>query len=164
MAKFTSFHLRAGQLFYSKTGSAVPEKMIGRMEVRGKTVYRDGRKVGTLRQKTISKKAKANISKNLKRGRSRVRIKRPRSRPPTGGDDISIPSGPALPKGPIEQQQDVINFSNALDYLVDLKIIHDSDAQALYSRYINGDASERSFLWEYIHSLFNEEGFYYESA
>ena len=164
MAKFTSFHLRSGQLFYSKTGAAVPEKLIGRMEVRGKTVYRDGRKVGTLRQKTISKKARANISKNLKRGRSRVRIKRPRSRLPTG-DDGAIISGPALPpKGPIEQQQDVINFRKALDYLVDLKIIHDSDARALYSRYINGDSVERSFLWEYVHSLFNEEGFYYESA
>lgn len=163
MSRFTSFHLRSGQLFYSKTGAAVPEKLIGRMEVRGKTVYRDGRKVGTLKQKTISKRAKTNISKNLKRGRSRVRINRPRSRPPTGGDGAIIPS-PTLPKGPIEQQQDAVNFRKALDYLVDLKIIHDSDAQALNSRYINGDPSERSFLWDYVHSLFDEEGFYYESA
>ena len=94
MSKFTSFHLRSGQLFYAKTGAPVPEKMIGRMEVRGKTVYRDGRKVGSLKQKTITKKVKSRINKNIKPGSSRVKIKRPRSRGPKGG--VGGVGGPGL--------------------------------------------------------------------
>ncbi len=165
MSKFTSFHMRSGQLFYAKTGGAVPEKMIGRMEVRGKTVYRDGRKVGNLKQKTITKKVKSRIIKNTKPGRSRVKIKRPRSRgltPPGGPQPPRSPPTPPAP--PMEDDQSTINFENALEYLIDLKVLQPADADALLQRYKKGDHAERSFLWSYVHSMFDEVGFIYESV
>ena len=58
MANFTSYHLKGGQLFYAKTGASVPDKYASNLTVdlAKKTVYKDGRKVGALRQKTIGKK------------------------------------------------------------------------------------------------------------
>lgn len=164
MSKFTSFHLRSGQLFYAKTGRAVPEQMIGRMEVRGKTVYRDGRKVGNLRQKGITKKVKTRINKDIKSGRSRVKIKRPRSRELTPPGGPAPPSPPRPPAPPMDDDQSTINFENALEYLVDLKVLQLGDADALLQRYKKGDHAERSFLWSYVHSMFDEVGFIYESV
>ncbi len=163
----TSFHLHRGQLFYAKTGRAVPENLIGRMEIRGKTVYRDGRRAGQLRQKTLDPKIKERVQKRVKPGASRVKIKRPRRRTPIDPPKGPIgPIDPPIPPGGLKtpaEAQALANFKNAVEYLIDLKILTPADGDALIQAYINGDDATRSYYWDYVHSLFGDEGFEYYS-
>lgn len=164
-SRFTSYHLRSGQLFYAKTGRAVPESMIGRMHIKGDTVYRDGRKSGQLRQKGITPKALEKVKENVKHGGTRV--KRVKSggithKPPVyGPGPLGTPEEGVPPS--IDPIKGLTNFISAVDDLVSLKIITKDAGLSLVEEYTAGDDSQRSFLWEYIHSLFGDKGYIYES-
>ena len=165
MAKFTSYHLKGGQLYYSKTGTSVPEKHAAKLTVdlAKKTVYKDGRKVGTLRQKTISKKATATIERNVKR-RSRVpavdmdavrgRVKGDKPTLPTEGVKIKLD----------REAQGVINFGKAIDELARLGRLDTAEAQAMKDVYKVGSDATRGALWDEVHSMFNEYGYAYETV
>lgn len=165
MAKFTSYHLKGGQLFYSKTGKAVPEKYASKLTVdlAKKSVYKDGRKVGTLRQKTISKKATATIEHNKKR-RPRVPAvnmdairqgdKEGKSTSPQGGVKIKLD----------REAQGVINFSKAVDELTRLGRLDTTEAQSMKNVYKVGSTDIRTALWDEVHSMFDEYGYHYESV
>ena len=165
MAKFTSYHLKGGQLFYAKTGKAVPEKHASKLTVdlTKKTVYKDGRKVGTLRQKTIGKKATATIERNVKR-RLRVptvnmdavrgRVKGGKPTLPTEGVKIKID----------REAQGVINFGKAVDELTRLGRLDTGEAQAMKDVYKVGSNATRVALWDEVHAMFNEYGYQYETV
>ena len=161
MAKFTSYHLKGGQLFYAKTGKAVPEKHAAKLTVdlAKKTVYKDGRKVGSLRQKTISKKATASIERNVKR-RPRVPTvdmdavrKGGKPTPPTEGVKIKLD----------REAQGIINFGKAVDELTRIGRLDTTEAQAMKDVYKVGSDATRTALWDEVHSMFNEYGYIYES-
>ena len=161
MAKFTSYHLKGGQLFYAKTGKAVPEKHAAKLTVdlAKKTVYKDGRKVGSLRQKTISKKATASIERNVKR----------RPRVPAVDMDAVRKGGKPTPfmegvKIKLDREaQGVINFGKAVDELTRLGALGTADAQAMKNVYKVGSTEIRTALWDEVHSMFNEYGYTYET-
>ena len=165
MAKFTSYHLKGGQLFYAKTGKAVPEKHASKLTVdlAKKTVYKDGRKVGSLRQKTIGKKATATIERNVKR--------RPRV-PAVNMDAVrgKVQGGPkGLGSGTVEikldrEAQGVINFGKAGDELTRLGRLDTGEAQAMKDVYKVGSNATRTALWDEVHSMFSEYGYTYETA
>jgi len=165
MAKFTSYHLKGGQLFYAKTGKAVPEKHAAKLTVdlAKKTVYKDGRKVGTLRQKTVSKKATDTIERNAKR-RPRVpavdmdavrgRVKGGEPTPPSGGVKIKLD----------REAQGEINFGKAVDELTRLGALSTADAQSMKNVYKVGSTEIRTALWDEVHAMFNEYGYQYETV
>lgn len=161
MAKFTSYHLKGGQLYYSKTGAAVPEKHAGKLTVdlAKKTVYKDGRKVGTLRQKTISKKASATISRNVKR---RVRVpsvdmdtirKGGKPSPTTVGVKIKID----------RDAQGIINFGKAVDELVRLGALEPAAGRTMKDFYKIASKETQYVMWDDVHALFEEYGYQYET-
>ena len=161
MAKFTSYHLKGGQLFYSKTGAAVPEKHAAKLTVdlAKKTVYKDGRKVGTLRQKTISKKASATISRNSKR---RLRVptvdmdairKGGKPTPPTGGVKIKLD----------RDAQGIINFGKAVDELVRLGALDSTAGKTMKDFYKIASKETQYVMWDDVHALFEEYGYQYET-
>lgn len=160
MAKFTSYHLKGGQLYYSKTGKAVPEKHASKLTVdlAKKTVYKDGRKVGTLRQKTIGKKATETISKNQKR-RARVQtvnmdaIRNVGSTPPTDGVKIKIN----------REVQGIINFGKAVDELVRLGALEPVAGRTMKDFYKIASNETRYVMWDDVHALFEEYGYQYET-
>ena len=162
MAKFTSYHLKGGQLFYAKTGASVPDKYASKLTVdlAKKTVYKDGRKVGALRQKTIDKKATKTITKNLKR-RARVSTVdmdalRKRGRPtlpPTGGVKIKLD----------RDVQGAINFGKAVNELVHLGALDKAQAEAMKSVYELSSNEGRTALWDEVHARYDEYGYQYET-
>lgn len=161
MAKFTSYHLKGGQLFYAKTGASVPEKRASTLTVdlAKKTVYKDGRKVGTLRQKTLSKKSSATIDRNLKR--------RPRV-PAVDVDAIrsklkGLDSATAEIKVDLVAQE-VINFNKAVDELTRLGRLQPGDVQAMKDVYKFGSKIVRTALWDEVHGMFDEYGYTYETV
>lgn len=161
MAKFTSYHIKGGQLFYAKTGKAVPEKHASKLTVdlAKKTVYKDGRKVGTLRQKTIGKKATETIIKNQKR----------RPRVPTVDMDAVREGGKSTPPSGVKikldrEAQGVINFGKAVDELTRLGRLDTADAQAMKDVYKVGSNATRGALWDEVHAMFNEYGYQYETT
>lgn len=162
MAKFTSYHLKGGQLFYAKTGKAVPEKHASKLTVdlAKKTVYKNGRKVGTLRQKTISKKATKTISKNLKRRARVATINMDVLRgegspiPPTGGVKIKID----------REAQGIINFTKAVDELVRLGALESESAKMMKDFYKIAGKDTQYVMWDEAHAMFNEYGYQYETA
>ena len=161
MAKFTSYHLKGGQLYYSKTGSAVPEKHAAKLTVdlAKKTVYKDGRKVGTLRQKTISKKASATISRNAKR---RVRV------PSVDMDAIRKGGKPTSPARGVKikldrDAQGIINFGKAVDELVRLGALEPAAGRTMKDFYKIASNETRYVMWDEVHALFNEYGYQYET-
>lgn len=165
MAKYTSYYLKGGQLFYAKTGAAVPEKHASKLTVdlAKKTVYKDGRKVGTLRQKTISKKATATINRNLKR-RPRVPTVNMDAirRGDKGGKSTSPPGGVKIKLD--RDAQGVINFSKAVDELVRLGRLDHAQADALKSVYRISSKEGRGALWDEVHAMFEEYGYHYETV
>jgi len=162
MAKFASYHLKGGQLFYAKTGASVPEKQASKLTVdlAKKTVYKDGRKVGTLRQKTIPKKASSTINRNIKR-RARVptvdmdsvRKRGKPTLPPTGGVKIKLD----------RDVQGAINFGKAVNELVRLGALDKAQAEAMKLVYELSTKEGRTALWDEVHALFAEYGYEYES-
>jgi hypothetical protein len=162
MAKFTSYYLKGGQLFYAKTGAAVPEKHASNLTVdlAKKTVYKDGRKVGTLRQKTVSKKATDTIERNAKR--------RPRV-PAVDMDAVRKGGKPTLPTEGVKikldrDAQGVINFGKAVDELTRLGRLDTTEAQSMKNVYKVGSTEIRTALWDEVHSMFNEYGYQYETV
>ena len=162
MAKFTSYYLKGGQLFYAKTGAAVPQKRASTLTVdlAKRTVYKDGRKVGTLKQKTISKRTSATIEHNKKR--------RPRV-PAVDMDALRKGGKPTLPPGGPKikldrEAQGVINFSKAVDELTRLGRLDTTEAQAMKDVYKVGSSATRTALWDEVHSMFDEYGYHYESV
>ena len=161
MAKSTSYHLKGGQLFYAKTGSAVPAKHASTLTVdlAKKTVYKDGRKVGTLRQKTISKKATETIAKNL--------MRRPRA---ATVDMDAVRAGVKADTGKITVQtvidrdaQSVINFNKAVDELVRLGGLDATEGRTMKDMYKMAGKDTRYVLWDEVHARFEEYGYQYET-
>lgn len=161
MAKSTSYHLKGGQLFYAKTGSAVSEKHASKLTVdlAKKTVYKDGRKVGTLRQKTIGKKATNTIAKNLKR-RPRVAIV----------DIDAVRAGVKADTGKItvrsaidRDAQSEINFNKAVDDLVRLGRIDATEGRTMKDFYKMAGKETRYVLWDEVHARYEEYGYQYET-
>ena len=160
MAKSTSYHLKGGQLFYAKTGSAVSAKHASTLTVdlAKKTVYKDGRKVGTLRQKTIGKKATKTIAKNLMR----------RPRVATVNMD-AVRAGVKADTGKITVQtvdrdaQYVINFNKAVDELVRLGGLDATEGKTMKDFYKMAGKDTRYVLWDEVHALFEEYGYQYET-
>ena len=162
MAKFTSYHLKGGQLYYSKTGAAVPEKHASKLTVdlAKKTVYKDGRKVGTLRQKTISKKATKTITKNLKR-RARVTT--------VNMDAIRMEGSPTPPTGGVKIKLDrdvqgITNFGKAVDELVRLGALEPTAGRTMKDFYRITSTETRYVMWDDVHALFEEYGYQYETV
>lgn len=164
MANFTSYHFKGGQLFYTKTGASVPEKYASKLTVdlAKKTVYKDGRKVGTLRQKTISKKVSTTINRNLKR----------RPRVPTVDADAvraGIKVGkPTLPPGGVKingrEAQGIINFGKAVDELVRLGALEPTAGKTMKDFYKIANNETRYVMWDEVHRMFEEYGYTYETV
>lgn len=158
MAKFTSYHLKGGQLFYAKTGSAVSAKHASKLTVdlAKKTVYKDGRKVGTLRQKTIGKKATKTIAKNL--------MRRPRA---ATVDMDAVRAGVKADTGKItvldRDAQSVINFNKAVDELVRLGGLDATEGKTMKDFYKMAGKDTRYVLWDEVHARFEEYGYQYET-
>ena len=160
MAKSTSYHLKGGQLFYAKTGSAVPAKHASTLTVdlAKKTVYKDGRKVGTLRQKTIGKKATKTIAKNL--------MRRPRV---ATVDMDAVRAGVKADTGKITVQsvdrdaQSIINFGKAVDELVRLGGLDATEGKTMKDMYKMAGKDTRHVLWDEVHARFEEYGYQYET-
>ena len=161
MAKFTSYHLKGGQLYYAKTGTSVPAKHAGNLTVdlAKKTVYKDGRKVGTLRQKTIGKKATKTIAKNL--------MRRPRV---ATVDMDAVRAGVKADTGKITVQtvidrdaQSVINFNKAVDELVRLGGLDATEGKTMEDMYKMAGRDTRYVLWDEVHARFEEYGYQYET-
>ena len=161
MAKFTSYHLKGGQLFYAKTGSAVSAKHASKLTVdlAKKTVYKDGRKVGTLRQKTISEKATKTIAKNL--------MRRPRV---ATVDMDAVRAGVKADTGKITVQsvidrdaQSVINFNKAVDELVRLGGLDATEGKTMKDFYKMASKDTQYVLWDEVHARFEEYGYQYET-
>lgn len=163
MAKFTSYHLKGGQIFYAKTGAAVPEKYASKLTVdlaKG-TVYKAGRKVGVLRQKTISKKSLATIQRNIKR-RPRVPTTLKGGR---GGGGVGGDVGGGGPKIKLDKDtQSIINFNKAVDELVRMGCLSEADATAFKGVYKLGTDATRYVLWDQIHAMYEEFGYDYKTV
>ena len=161
MGKFTSYHLKGGQLFYAKTGVAVPTKHTSKLTVdlAKKTVYRDGRKVGTLRQKTISKKATKTIAKNL--------MRRPRV---ATVDMDTVRAGVKADTGKITVQsaidrdaQSVINFNKAVDELIRLGGLDPAEGKTMKDYYRMAGKDTQYVMWDEVHARYEEYGYQYET-
>ena len=162
MAKFTSYHLKGGQIFYAKTGAAVPEKYASKLTVdlaKG-TVYKAGRKVGVLRQKTISKKSLATIQRNIKR---RPRI----PTVPKGGRGGGASEGPSVGGPKIKYDKDtqsMINFGKAVDELVRMGRLSEADGKTFKDMFKVGTDATRYVLWDQVHAMYEEMGYDYKTV
>ena len=165
MAKFTSYHFKGGQLFYAKTGSAVSAKHAGNLTVdlAKKTVYKDGRKVGVLRQKTLSKKASSTIERNLKRRPRVPAVDMDAVRGAVKGGKPTLPTGGA--KIEIDRDvQSVINFGKAVDELVRLGAIDRARGETMKDYYRMASKETRYAMWDEVHAMFDEYGYQYETV
>ena len=161
MAKFTSYHLKGGQLFYAKTGSAVSAKHASKLTVdlAKKTVYKDGRKVGTLRQKTISKKATNTIAKNLMR-RPRVAIvDMDAVRAGVKADTVKITVQSVIDR----DAQSVINFNKAVDELVRFGGLDATEGKTMKDFYRMAAKDTQYVMWDEVHARYEEYGYQYET-
>ena len=162
MAKFTSYHLKGGQIFYAKTGAAVPEKYASKLTVdlaKG-TVYKAGRKVGVLRQKTISKTSLKTIQRNIKR---RPRI----PTVPKGGRGGGANEGPSVGGPKIKYDKDtqsMLNINKATDELVRMGRLSLADATTFKDAYRVGNDATRYVLWDQVHEMYNEYGYDYRTV
>lgn len=161
MAKFTSFHLRGGQIFYAKTGKAVPEKRASQLTVdlAKKTVYKDGRKVGVLRQKTLGKKASVTIKRNMKRRARIPAVNMDAARQGVGGGESKGGVNIKLDR----HAQGTVNFAKAVRELVRLGRLSMADATAMEDVYRVGGYATRTALWDEVHGMFDEYGYVYKT-
>ena len=161
MAKFTSYHLKGGQLFYAKTGSAVSAKHASKLTVdlAKKTVYKDGRKVGTLRQKTISKKATKTIAKNLMRRARVATVDMDAVRADVKADTVKITVQSVIDR----DAQSLINFNKAVDELVRLGGLDAAEGKTMKDFYKMAGKDTRYVLWDEAHVRFEEYGYQYET-
>lgn len=156
MAKYTSYHMMGGQLYYAKTGKAVPQKYADklRVDIGKRTVYKDGRKVGQLRQKNLTKKTLSTLKRNAKRTKRVAKV-----REPGGG----VGGGGYEPDKVSREMQNAINFRSACAELVNLKAITQNEFMNLVAEYVTADKARQTELWALVHSLFDEYGFEYKS-
>ena len=161
MAKYTSYHLKGGQLFYSKTGKAVPAKHASKLTVDlvKKTVYRDGRKVGTLRQKTIGKKATKTIAKNLMRRARVATVDMDAVRATVKADTAKITVQSVIDR----DAQSLINFNEAVDDLVRLGGLDAEEGKTMKDFYKMAGKDTRYVLWDEVHARYEEYGYQYET-
>ena len=161
MAKFTSYHLKSGQLFYAKTGKAVPAKHASKLTVdlAKKTVYKDGRKVGTLRQKTISKKATKTIAKNLMRRPRVATVNMDAVRAGVKADTVKITVQSVIDR----EAQSVINFNKAVDELVRLGGLDATEGKTMKDFYKMAGKDTQYAMWDEVHAMYEEYGYQYES-
>lgn len=161
MAKFTSYHLKGGQLFYAKTGSAVSAKHASKLTVdlAKKTVYKDGRKVGTLRQKTIGGKATKTIAKNLMRRARVATVDMDAVRAGVKADTVKITVQSVIDR----DAQSVINFNKAVDELVRLRGFDATEGKIMKDVYKMVGKDTRYVLWDEVHARFEEFGYQYET-
>ena len=161
MAKFTSYHIKGGQLFYAKTGKAVPEKHASKLTVdlAKKTVYKDGRKVGTLRQKTIGKKATETIAKNLTRRPRAVTVDMDAVRAGVKADMGKITVQTAIDR----DAQSVNNFNKAVDELVRLGGLDATEGKTMKDFYKMAGKDTQYAMWDEVHAMYEEYGYQYES-
>jgi len=168
MAKYTSYHLMGGQIYYSKTGRAVPLKYADklRVDVGKRTVYKDGRKVGTLKQKNLSKKARTTLKTNAKRTKRVTKVVRPSGIIKSGhvGGGGRADGGVFQTKEKISRDlQNAINFRAACTELLHLKSITQSEFAQLVAEYMMADDVRKAELWAYVHSRFDEYGIEYKT-
>ena len=161
MAKFTSYHIKGGQLFYAKTGKAVPENHASKLTVdlAKKTVYKDGRKVGTLRQKTIGKKATKTIAKNLMRRARVATVDMDAVRAGVKADTIKITVQSVIDR----DAQSVINFNKAVDELVRLGGLDATEGKTMKDFYKMAGKDTQYAMWDEVHAMYEEYGYQYES-
>ena len=161
MAKSTSYHLKGGQLFYAKTGSAVSAKHASKLTVdlAKKTVYKDGRKVGTLRQKTISKKATKTIAKNLMRRPRVATVDMDAVRAGVKADTVKISVQSVIDR----DAQAVINFNKAVDELVRLGGLDATEGKTMKDMYKIAGKDTQYVLWDEVHARYEEYGYQYET-
>ena len=161
MAKFTSYHLKGGQLFYAKTGLAVPAKHSSKLTVdlAKKTVYKDGRKVGTLRQKTLSKKATKTIAKNLMRRARVATVDMDAVRAGVKADTVKITVQSVIDR----DAQSVINFNKAVDELVRLGGLDPAEGKTMKDFYRMAGKDTQYVMWDEVHARYEEYGYQYET-
>ena len=161
MAKFTSYHIKGGQLFYAKTGKAVPENHASKLTVdlAKKTVYKDGRKVGTLRQKTIGKKATKTIAKNLMRRARVATVDMDAVRAGVKADTVKITVQSVIDR----EAQSVINFNKAVDELVRLGGLDATEGKTMKDFYKMAGKDTQYAMWDEVHAMYEEYGYQYES-
>ena len=161
MAKSTSYHLKGGQLFYAKTGSAVSAQHASKLSVdlAKKTVYKDGRKVGTLRQKTIGGKATKTIAKNLMRRARVATVDMDAVRAGVKADTVKITVQSVIDR----DAQSVINFNKAVDELVRLRGFNATEGKTMKDMYKMVGKDTRYVLWDEVHARFEEFGYQYET-
>jgi hypothetical protein len=161
MAKYTSYHLKGGQLFYAKTGSAVSAKHASKLTVdlAKKTVYKDGRKVGTLRQKTISIKATKTIAKNLMRRARVATVDMDAVRAGVKADTVKITVQSVIDR----DAQSVINFNKAVDELVRLGGLDATEGKTMKDMYKMASKDTQYVLWDEVHARYEEYGYQYET-
>lgn len=161
MAKYTSYHLKGGQLFYAKTGSAVSAKHASKLTVdlAKKTVYKDGRKVGTLRQKTVGKKATKTIAKNLMRRPRVATVDMDALRAGVKADTGKITVQSAIDR----DAQSVINFNKAVDELVRLGGLDATEGKTMKDFYKMASKDTQYVLWDEVHARYEEYGYQYET-
>ena len=164
MAKFTSYHLRHGQIFYAKTGKAVPEKHASKLTVdlAKKTVYKDGRKVGTLRQKTLGKRATASIERNMKRRPRVPSVDMDAARKWVQGKPKGLGSGVVTKLD--RETQGMVNFGRAVRGLVQLGRMTMAEANAMIEVYKVSGSATRTALWDEVHAMYDEYGYVYKTA
>lgn len=162
MAKFTSYHIKGGQLFYAKTGKAVPVNHASKLTVdlAKKTVYKDGRKVGTLRQKTISKKATKTIVKNLKR---RSRVATVNMDAVRGGRGF-VPLTDGVKIKLDRDAQGIINFRKAVDELVRMGALDSGEGNTMKKYYEIANKETQYAMWDEVHAMYDEYGYQYETT
>ena len=162
MARTTSYHLKGGQLYYAKSGAAVPSKHVLKLTVdlAKKTVYKDGRKVGTLRQKTIGKKATKTIAKNL--------MRRPRV---ATVDMDAVHAGVKTVQSVIDRgaqidrdAQSVINFNKAVDELIRLGGLDPAEGKTMKDYYRMAGKDTQYVMWDEVHARYEEYGYQYETT
>ena len=158
MVKYTSYHMMGGQLYYAKTGKAVPQKYADklRVDIGKRTVYKDGRKVGQLRQKNLTKKALSTLKRNAKRTKRVSKVSRPSGR--TKPENLGYE-----PRKASREMQNAINFRSACIELVNLKAITNSEYMDLVAEYVTADEARQAELWAYVHSRFDEYGIEYKT-
>ena len=161
MAKYTSYHLKGGQLYYAKSGAAVSAKHASKLTVdlAKKTVYKDGRKVGTLRQKTISKKATKTIAKNQMR---RPRVATVNMDAIRAG--VKADTGKITVQSVIDREaQSIMNFNKAVDELVRLGGLDPAEGKTMKDFYRMAGKDTQYVMWDEVHARFEEYGYQYET-
>lgn len=147
MPKFTSYHMHGGQLFYAKTGKIVPEKVQAKLtvDVAKGTVYRNGRKAGQLKQRTVSKKSKSLIAKKS--------ITRPRVKKVYSKLYVKPPRVKGEPASQAEKIRRISNenYSKAINELIFLKKLTYPEGIKCVNDYVKGNDVFRSEAWNHLH-------------